>query len=365
MIIETENIPELNYTNKCTNNSQNNQKILDKKQISTFENLMTYLTSKNNILLKDFEINEFLEYGGESVVYKVLHRKTKKPFVCKFIYTKDNEKRNINELNILNKLKNKNIMNFYGLIEIEKNKLDCVIMEYGTLGNIKTFMEKTLKKSYLSESLLCYFTFQILQALKYCHLCKICHFDIKPYNIIIDEFLNAKIIDFSISLDYNKIISKKIKTLFRGTNFYMSPEVLKTKTINIEDLNKVDIYSLGVTLYVLAFGCFPYFLKVEDNKDYEKIYNKIQNNNLEFDNKNNVFSSVFIDFLKKILEKDIDKRINIKQALNHEWMKAGNILFEEKEKMYNGSNFLIYLMTDNIFNFNKYLQEIEKSMKNK
>ena len=46
-------------------------------------------------------------------------------------------------------------------------------------------------------------------------------------------------------------------------------------------------------------------------------------------------------------------------------MIAGNILFEEKEKMYNGSNFLIYLMTDNIFNFNKYLQEIEKSMKNK
>lgn len=364
MDIKEENIQELNNANKCSTNSLNNQKIFNIKQISTLENLMSFLTEKNKVFLKNFEIKEFLDSGGESVVYKALYRKTQKPYAIKYIYIDNNEKRNINELKIINKLKNKNIINFYGVYEIEKNKLDCIIMEYGTYGNIKTFMKKGLNKRYLSESLLCYFAVQILEALKYCHLCKICHFDIKPYNIIIDQYLNAKLIDFSVSFDYQNINSKIIKTLFRGTGFYMAPEVFETKDIKLEDLNKIDIYSFGMTLYNLAFECYPFSLNFEDKKDYDKIYNKIQDNELEFDNENNGYSLVFIDFLKKTLEKDIDKRININEALNHEWIKAGNILLEEKEKTFNASTFLIYLMTDNILNFNKYLKEIEKEMKN-
>ena len=143
----------------------------------------------------------------------------------------------------------------------------------------------------------------------------------------------------------------------------MAPEVIKTKIIKLEDLNKIDLYSFGVTLYNLAFGCYPYSLKHEEDKDNNEIYNKIQNIELEFNNENNRYSSIFIDFLKKVLEKDINKRINIEQALNHEWIKGGNILFEEKEKMYNVTNFLVYLMNDNIFNFNKYLKDVER-MKN-
>ena len=49
-------------------------------------------------------------------------------------------------------------------------------------------------------------------------------------------------------------------------------------------------------------------------------------------------------------------KININEALNHDWIKGANILFEEKEKTFNVSNFLIYLMTDNILNFNEYLK---------
>ena len=74
------------------------------------------------------------------------------------------------------------------------------------------------------------------------------------------------------------------------------------------------------------------------------------------------FFPVFIDFLKKLLEKDIDKRININEALNHDWIKGANILFEEKEKMYNISNFLIHLITENILNFNEYIKKAEKKI---
>jgi serine/threonine protein kinase len=209
-------------------------------------------------------------------------------------------------LNILYKLKHKNIIGFYGMHEIKKNELDCLIMEYAKFGNIRDFQKNTLKKKDLSEQLLCFFAFQILNGLKYCHKCKVAHLDIKPQNIIIDDYLTLKIIDFSVSLDYRRIKSNKIKLPFRGTNFYMAPEVIQEREINIIDLNKVDLYSLGVILYFYAFYSYPYNLNSEDANDYDKINNKIKNNPLTFNNKDNDYSIFFIDFITKLLEKDID-----------------------------------------------------------
>ena len=64
----------------------------------------------------------------------------------KIIIIKNDEKRNVNEFTILNKLKNVNIISFYGINEIKKNELDFIIMEYGKFWNIKSFMKNILKK---------------------------------------------------------------------------------------------------------------------------------------------------------------------------------------------------------------------------
>jgi len=230
-------------------------------------------------------------------------------------------------------------------------------MEYAKFGNIRDFQKNILKRKDLSEQLLCYFTFQILNGLKYCNMFKIIHFDLKPQNIIIDEYLTAKIIDFSVSLDYSKINSNKIKLPFRGTSFYMAPEVIKRKTINIKDLNKIDLYSLGVILYHLSFYTYPYNLNIKDVNDHDTIYNKITSNELALNNEDNSFSQYFIDFLKKLLEKDINKRISIYEAMNHYWVKGAKILIDEKEKFYNCSSFLVNLVTDHIINFDRYINK--------
>ena len=240
----------------------------------------------------------------------------------KFIVIERAEKRNISELNISCMFKNQNIIKIYGFYEIKKNELDCIIMEYGKFGNLRDFQKKILQREVLSEQLLCFFTLQILNGLNHCHKCIVVHFDLKLQNIIIDEYLMVKLIDFSVALNYNRINSDKIRTPFRGTSFYMPPEVIKSKTINVNDLNKIDLYSLGMILYYLAFGYFPFGLKNEDAKDYDTIYYKIKNNKLEFDDEYNYYSKYFIDFLGKLLEKDINKRININKALNHYWTKG-------------------------------------------
>ena len=130
--------------------------------------------------------------------------------------------------------------------------------------------------------------------------------------------------------------------------------------MKIKEGCKIDIYSLGVTLYDLAFGCYPYNLDEVGNKDYDNILKKIKEENLEFPKDRNV-SNLFKDFLKGLLEKDFTKRFNIQKALNHPWVKGADIIFDEKELTFCYENFLVNLITDNIQRFNDYIKNIEKS----
>ena len=338
--IETTNFEEKTKCNTIT-----------KDELSSVEKLREFLKPE---FLENFELKELIGNGSESYVYRSKIKRNEKIISMKMIIREKEEKKNINELRISKRLKNKNIINIYGESPIFEN-VDCIMMEYAKYGNIRDFQRNILRANILSESLLCYLSYQILKALKHCHICKIAHLDLKPQNIVIDRDLNVKLIDFSISIDYSKINSKTIKLPFRGTNFYIAPEVHSSKSINVKDLNKVDLYSLGVILYNLAFGSYPFGLNREDSDDYSKIYSKIIN---DFEIKHDSgYSTYFIDFLNKLLKRDINKRINIDQALQHHWIKGADILFNEMEKLDNINSFFVNLKTDHFKEFNDYMKK--------
>ena len=173
---------------------------------------------------------------------------------------------------------------------------------------------------------------------------KIAHLDIKPQNIIIDEYLNLKLIDFSISIDYKD--KNKIKLPSNGTPYYIAPEISNSETINTKDLDKVALYSLEIMLFNLAFGTYP------DKMTNEELEEKF---NCLMEEKEAGYSKYFIDFIKKLIEKDINKRINIKQAMEHYWIKGAEILLDEKEKINNANIFLSYLIFDFFQDFNGYV----------
>ena len=337
------------------------KKILKKTKNSKIEikneNPNINLLLKFKIINENFYDIEEIGSGSESNVFRAKLKSNDKEFAIKMIKLKEGEKKNYREYYILNKLKNLNIIEFYSINENKENNIDIIIMGLGKHGNMRDFLKNLIKKEYMSESLLCFFVSRILKALKFCHMNHVAHLDIKPQNIVIDEYLNIKIIDFSISLDYSKITSNKIKLAVCGTNFYIAPEILNMEEIDLKDINKVDLYSLGVLIYSLAFEYYPYNLVGEDSKDFNKIQEKINSNNLEFDNDDGYYSADFIDFLKKLLEKDINKRININEALEHHWIQGGNILYEEKEKLFNASQFLAQLICDHVKNFNDFVQK--------
>lgn len=332
-----------------------------KEELKDIKKFNLYL-DKYKVDRGNFELVDYLDSGSESNVFSIniFHKnkngyKIKKKAIMKSIFYQKKEKENKKEIIISSKLKNKNIIDFYAYSTIKQGQSYFFAMENAKYGNIRNFQKNILKRRILSESMLCFLGGQMIEALNYCHKCKIAHMDIKLQNFVINDFLDVKLIDFSISLNYkNKKPNEELKLPFKGTNFYMSREVLESERIKYKDLEKVDLYAFGVILYNLAFGEYPYGLTHGDENNYDKISEKIQKNELNFKNDMN-YSKHFLDFLKKLLEKDIDKRIGLNRALEHYWIKGSDLLSEEKEKCYTMDIFVSYLLTDHIKSFNDYL----------
>lgn len=343
---------------------QTNQQI-DEGNFKTKEELKVFLEQNYPQFFENFELSEYIASGSSGNVFKGIYKQNKKQVAIKVLKNrynkekKDKEKifsRIKQEMDISSKLHNINIMETYAYINKNENCNFCVL-EYGKNGDLENFMRHLLKRMIISETAVNYFGKQILEGLEYLHKrCKIVHMDIKPGNILIDAGLSAKIADFSVSCSYAHFEPENlVKFPFVGTGKFMPPEIIEKANMKIKESEKIDIYSLGVTLYCLFYGMYPYKLHEVKGKDYDKILEKIKNEKLEFPEGRKI-SSLFKDFLIKTLEKDYSKRINLREALNHPWIKASKAIFDEKENLGCLENFLIKLITDGIANFNELIK---------
>lgn len=141
-----------------------------------------------------------------------------------------------------------------------------LIMEYIDGSPLDEYIKK--KSGPIPESKAVPMMEQILDAFAYAHANGVVHRDIKPSNIIITKNDEIKILDFGIAKVLSEAGNKLTKTGTQmGTVFYMSPEQVQGKDIDIRS----DIYSLGVTFFQMLTGASPY-----DNLTTEfEIYSKI------------------------------------------------------------------------------------------
>ena len=328
-------------------------------------NIVSYLKNKLcTNFTENFEILNYISSGSSGVVYEGRYLKRPDKHVClKFLLNKSEEEKrekknksvninvnNINtnichkikEINIQNKLKDKNIAEYYDYYDLKD--YGCIIMEFAKFGDLEYFQRKLIKKKFLSETLLAYITKQILDGLLYIHQSKIIHMDIKQQNILIDENFNVKIADFSVSFSYEKFKENdKINLPLSGTSLYMSPEVLLKSQIDYEDCSKIDMFSLGVVLFNLAFEKFPYELDYSYKRNFSLIVEKIKKQELIIPEKK-YFSALFKKFLGNLLEKNIKNRLSVYEALEDPWIKGSYLLFKEKEKLNDMEKFLIYMI---------------------
>ena len=152
--------------------------------------------------------------------------------------------------------RNKNIVKLYGYYQHKHYIL--LILEHMDNKDLKYFMKKHKK---FSEGLTAFFILQVLKALGYLRMWPILHRDIKPENIMLNKSFTAKLGDFSLARKVE--IHSKINASRSGTLPYLSPEsVKKEASFDAFNYDKLDLFSLGVVMYILIFGKHPYNYQV-------------------------------------------------------------------------------------------------------
>jgi len=147
--------------------------------------------------------------------------------------------------------------------------------------------------------------------LQYLHKVGFLHCNLKPSNILVDEYGNIRLCDFKKSLKINSITPNDIrKNKAAMTPCYTAPELFgEDGAYN----HKTDLWALGCIMYELAVGQVPFF-----DESVGKLISKIINDEVNFNRKElQNFSDEFIDVLRKLLDKDPITRVTWNELERH------------------------------------------------
>ncbi len=199
----------------------------------------------------------------------------------------------------------------------------CIVMEYAEWGTLLDLLEKSPSR-HLPEDWLISCTRQLIGGLFDLHSRGVVHGDIKPSNIVCRADGTLAFCDFGLSTVTNSTLNTP-PTLEHcsGTPAFVAPEVL---TIALKDQVPTspsqraakqydgfaaDVWSLGVTLFVLATGSLPF-----DDPSEMGMFQKIISNRLYFP-KTPKLSPRYQALLRSMLCKDPKQRAGTAELILH------------------------------------------------
>ena len=306
----------LNEENKNENNINNSQSLtLTLSNISLANPQISYIDEEEGIKNKKFGhfiLGEKLGQGTFGFVRKATHTLTGEIVAIKILdkekILKEKDKFRLkNEIKILKKLRHKNIVHLYGIID---TKISInLIMEYCEGEELFDYINRKQK---LKEMEACQIFQQIISGVEYLSKNKITHRDLKPENIIVNkDNLNIKIVDFGLSNIYkdDELLQSKC-----GSLCFAAPEMISGKKYN--GLN-ADIWSSGVILFSMICGFLPF-----QEEDSQLLYQKIVKGKYQIPY---YVSQLAGDLIHKILNINPNKRYTIEQIKKHKWFKMIDI----------------------------------------
>ncbi|PSN45623.1 hypothetical protein C0J52_16996 [Blattella germanica] len=188
---------------------------------------------------------------------------------------------------------------------METKNMIYIVSEYASQGEIFDYIARYGR---MSENAARRKFWQILSAVEYCHNRRVVHRDLKAENLLMDSHMNIKIADFGFSNYYTP--GEQLDT-WCGSPPYAAPEVFEGKKYTGPE---IDVWSLGVVLYVLVCGALPF-----DGSTLQSLRDRVLSGRFRIPY---FMSSDCESLIRKMLVLDPSKRLSVEHIKRHSWMIA-------------------------------------------
>ncbi|CBK22107.2 uncharacterized protein [Blastocystis hominis] len=188
-----------------------------------------------------------------------------------------------------------------------------IVMEYLGGGDL---YHRVAKKGCFSEREAANVIRRIGSALEELHKEHIFHLDVKPENIIYesnDSHSPMKLADFGCSLLMDRFNrDTKCVSEVVGTAGFMAPEVIS----NCAYSEKADVYSLGVTLFILLMGYPPFSGETQSELLHQTVHDRVKYEEKDWE----AVSRDALILVKNMLCKNPNERISMREVLTFPWV---------------------------------------------
>lgn len=226
---------------------------------------MAMLHCSTPMVVKDTDLEdwEVKGSGGFGQIYKARHRQWCCDVAIKLLHYDDGNSQALRrELHMMLQGHNPHVIHVHGVFQghppssgfAAQLGLVMEFMERGSLANLQQTLQGPPPWPLAFR-----LTHQIALGINFLHSFSpaVLHLDLKPSNVLLDPYLNAKLTDFGLARFSNSVTraSKKASEDEGGTLSYMPPEAFE---ISYDPKRASDIYSFGVLLWSLVTGRQPY-----------------------------------------------------------------------------------------------------------
>ncbi|CAA6663818.1 unnamed protein product [Spirodela intermedia] len=293
-----------------------------------------------------YEVLRDIGSGNIGVARLMRHRVTKELVAMKYIERGRKIDENVaREIINHRSLRHPNIIRFKEVVLTPTHL--AIVMEYAAGGEL---FERICSAGRFSEDEARYFFQQLISGVSYCHHLQICHRDLKLENTLLDgnPAPRVKICDFGSSK--SSLLHSRPKSTV-GTPAYIAPEVLSRREY---DGKLADVWSCGVTLYVMLVGAYP-FEDPNDPKNFRRTIARIMS--VQYTIPDYVHISMDCRaLLQRIFVANPSKRITVGEIKNHRWF-LKNLPRELSE----GAQGIYYQRNDRASSYS--LQSVEEIMR--
>lgn len=256
--------------------------------------------------LKDFDIGAPLGRGKFGRVYLAREKTSQYMVALKTLYKRELvngrvEKQVLREIEIQSHLRHPNILQLLSYFH-DENKI-FLVLEFAAKGELYKEMKRQPGERF-NEHLSAKYTYQVADALMFCHKNDVIHRDIKPENLLLDVNGNIKLADFGWSVHAP---SSNRNTLC-GTLDYLPPEMVQGKTYSVY----IDHWCLGILCYEFLVGRPPFL-----SDSQQETYSKIKNVQIKWPIQ---ITDGAKDLISKLIKKNSNERIELSAVKKHPWI---------------------------------------------